>query len=522
MTNRLFLALACVLLAVRLPSLVQPMGADEGLYAYVGERILDGGFPYRDAWDQKPPAIHVAYAAMRAVWPNDAAVPGTDLLLAAVVAALLWQLGRALSTPGVGQGAALVFLLLSNPSFARLAGVSVRAQCETFIGAAVTGAFLILARSRHHQRSSAWELLPAGVLFGIAFAFKYNAAVYLLAGLVALFLWKRLTLAASVALGAGFAVPSLALLAWLAGGGALADMYGATIIYNLEYAGETYAGPLHAVIYLLTFPIRHARVDALWLVGGAGCAVLLLTSWRERERLVAVAWVAAACLSIAINGSRDLPQYFVQAGPALALAAAWGAGVVWTRRATVNIAMAVLVAIGVWRVNDFPTLVGNTMHDARYVSGSMNRSEHLARYGDISTRKYSALAIAELGDFMRSHSAAADTVYVFGFSCGAYVAADRESASRFFWSRPVIVGFQDGVPGYGVSGLLGDLNRRFPAIVALQARDWSPDVADSAEFFMGTPPLAEWLQRSYERVQGPEGFDVWVKRVEVKPVKMKQ
>ena len=56
MTNRLLLALACVLLAVRLPSLVQPMGADQGLYAYVGERILAGDLPYRDAWDQKPPA----------------------------------------------------------------------------------------------------------------------------------------------------------------------------------------------------------------------------------------------------------------------------------------------------------------------------------------------------------------------------------------------------------------------------------------------------------------------------------
>ena len=32
MTSRLFLALACVLVIVRLPSLVQPMGADQGLY----------------------------------------------------------------------------------------------------------------------------------------------------------------------------------------------------------------------------------------------------------------------------------------------------------------------------------------------------------------------------------------------------------------------------------------------------------------------------------------------------------
>jgi len=85
MTNRVLLALACVLLVVRLPSLVQPMGADQGLYAYVGERIRSGGMPYRNGWDQKPPAIHVTYAAMRAILPRDAAVPAADARMAQYV-----------------------------------------------------------------------------------------------------------------------------------------------------------------------------------------------------------------------------------------------------------------------------------------------------------------------------------------------------------------------------------------------------------------------------------------------------
>ena len=84
MHTRLFLALACVLVIVRLPSLVQPMGADQGLYAYVGERILDGDLPYRDAWDQKPPAIHFAYAALRAVWPTDGTAAAADLVIGPV------------------------------------------------------------------------------------------------------------------------------------------------------------------------------------------------------------------------------------------------------------------------------------------------------------------------------------------------------------------------------------------------------------------------------------------------------
>ena len=70
MHARLFLLIAGVLVLLRVPSLVQPMGADQGLYAYIGERILAGDLPYRDAWDQKPPTIHYTYAAMRAIWPD--------------------------------------------------------------------------------------------------------------------------------------------------------------------------------------------------------------------------------------------------------------------------------------------------------------------------------------------------------------------------------------------------------------------------------------------------------------------
>jgi hypothetical protein len=511
MTNRLLLALACVLLAVRLPSLVQPMGADQGLYAYVGEGVRSGELPYRDAWDQKPPAIHVTYGLMRAILPRDAAVPAADLLIAAVVAALLWRLGETLAGGTVGAWAAVVFLALSNPAFARLGGVSLRAQCETFIAAAVTGAFLCLARSRDDERSTR-NLLAAGALFGIAFTFKYNAAAYAVAGVVWLFIWKRAAPRTVAVLAGGFLLPIAAFAIWFAAGRALGDLYDATIVYNVRYSGETYQGPLHAIAYLVTFPIRHARVDALWLVGGGGCAVLLVASWWRRDGLIAVAWVAAACLSIAINGSRELPQYFVQAAPALALAAAWAGSRLRAPWRLVNVALIVMVMVAVWRVNDFTKLVDNTWHDARYAFGRMTRTDHLARYGDRSTRKYSALAMDELGTFLRSHSAPGDPVYVFGFSSGAYVSAERRSASRFFWSRPVIVGFNDGKPGYGVSGLLENLRNSSPAIVALQQRDWYPDVDDSAHFFMTTPALADWLRASYDRVTATEGFDVWIRR----------
>ena len=127
---------ACV--ALRIPSLQQPAGADQSLYAYIGERILHGEVPYRDNWDQKPPGIHATYAVLWQIWPDERVVPAADLVVAVSTALLLLALGRRLGPPGAGETAALVFLFLGDPAWGRLGGLRARAQCEVFIGLAAT------------------------------------------------------------------------------------------------------------------------------------------------------------------------------------------------------------------------------------------------------------------------------------------------------------------------------------------------------------------------------------------------
>ena len=162
-------------------------------------------------------------------------------------------------------------------------------------------------------------------------------------------------------------------------------------------------------------------------------------------------------------------------------------------------------------MNQFPKLVrADVLRRIVRCSDAWIRADYLSRYAD--DRKYSAAASAELAETVRARTQPLDRIYVFGFTCAAYVDANRASASRFFWSRPVIVDFKAGTSGYGVDGLLADLNQRSPALIALQRRDWAPDVTDSAEFFMSTPALASWLQSNYVPATGPAAFDVWVRR----------
>lgn len=529
MHTRLLLALIGALLVVRLPSLVQPMGPDQGLYAYVGERILHGELAYRDAWDQKPPGVHYVYAALRAVSSRDIIVPAADLIAAVLVAALLWGLGTRLGGPIAGGVSAAIFLLLSDPSFARYGGVRVRAQCETFIALAVTGAVAIAvgakgaggARGAGAQGAagakSALGLVAAGLLLGAAFALKYNAGLYVLVVLLALAVTSGVTLLDVCVVAAGVLVIPLALLVVFWRGGALNDLYLATIAYNVRYSGETYASRWDMARYLVSFPIRHARVDALWFVGGLGCLVLVIVGIRAgiRRRAVwlPVAWVGVACLSIAINGSRGLPQYFLQAAPALALAAGVAATLLLGPLPKIaRWVIVLLVAYGTWRVGDDPfrKLAGNIWHDTQYVAGRIDRRTHFARYGGArDVDKYSALDNMDIGAFLASKTTPDETVYVFGYSPGSYVYASRRSASRFFWSRPVILDFNREDPRYGVAGLRADLERSRPAYVVLQHHDWSPDVQDSGPFFLSQPSLGGWLRAGYHQVSVIDGFDAW-------------
>jgi hypothetical protein len=286
MHTRLLLALIGALLVVRLPSLV-PMGPDQGLYAYVGERILHGELAYRDAWDQKPPGVHCVDAALRSVSTRDIIGPAADLM----------------------------------------------AQCETFIGLAVAAGIVCVLGAKGAKGAGATGagdskgallLVAAGLLLGAAFALKDNAGLDVLVLLLALAVTSGVRLLDVCLIAAGALAIPLALLVVFWRGGALNDLYQATIAYNLLYSGETYASRWDMARYLVSFPIQHARVDALWFVGGLGCLVLVIAGIRagvrRRAAWLPVAWVGIACLSIAINGSRNLPQYFLQAAPALALA----------------------------------------------------------------------------------------------------------------------------------------------------------------------------------------------------------
>jgi hypothetical protein len=523
-----FWALFAACVALRVPSLQQPAGADQALYGYIGQRILHGEVPYRDAWDQKPPGIHATYAVLWAIWPDERVVPAADLAVAVATALLLLALGRRIGPPGTGEVAALVFLFLGDPAWGRLGGVRVRAQCEVFIGMVSAAGLLLWHRALADGTRRVQALgFAAGALFGAAFVYKYNAGAVLMAALAAALWWRRdapggwlarirALLPAGMALVSGFVTVVATMLAIFAFTGTFDALYDATIRYNVFYSGETYGSRVAMLGYLLRFPIERARVDGLWFVGGLGCAVVLLTALARRARagspdMTPVFWVAAGCLAVAVNGSRGLPQYFLQAAPGLALAFAVALSWVKPRlRMPWRLALAALLMVGLQRVVNVDKVGDYLAWDWSAWTGARTREAYLARFGARdSGDKYSALAVRELAQAITERVPPNETVLVLGFSPGALLQSERRSATRFFWSRPLIVGFNEGKPGYGVAGLLAELETHKPALVALQRRDWDPDTIDSFTWFSRQPRLVAWLGRDYQPAGELGNFVLW-------------
>lgn len=95
----LWLVLAVALVSAALPTLLYPMTRDQGIYAYIGDFMLHGGVPFRDAWELKPPAVYFTYAAAFVLFGrSELGVRLFDVLYvlvsAGAVGALAWEAFR--------------------------------------------------------------------------------------------------------------------------------------------------------------------------------------------------------------------------------------------------------------------------------------------------------------------------------------------------------------------------------------------------------------------------------------------
>jgi 4-amino-4-deoxy-L-arabinose transferase-like glycosyltransferase len=514
------LLLGITLLA--LPTLWYPFGPDQAIFATIGRTINQGGFPYADAWDQKPPAIYFLYAlALRLPGPMMARVRVFDLVWTLVTMVALYELARSMWN----VRAATVAALLYGAVYYTTQGWWYLAQPDGFIALPLVLA-LLLYRAAAGRR--AWAAcLGAGVLAGVAFQLRFT--VGLLLPLFALTdLWQRRDGPRAAArrlagLAAGFLAVQAVLVAYLAAGDAFREYVDATrFAAGYIQTGWPYA-PRDPTFYqflafvrgaFLSFALSHL-VLVLPALGAAFAAFALRPDASARQlTLMALAAFAGIALQ-----QKFFWYHWQLMLPLLALLAGRGwdelftlieARLGWSARgAAAKCALVTALLLATPALTDYAYAQWDDfLHRNESLSRRLQWDNQFGAYGEGT---FSYLADVQVADYLREHTTPQDTVYVWGYDPLIYLLSDRQSASRFIYALPMM---SHWAPARWRDEFLAEIDRNRPLYFIVQryegaARWITGQEEDTAAWAWKIRGLAGRLEHDYEEEIAIEDFTLY-------------
>ena len=299
-------------LILRSPSfLFDIVNIDEVHFGLLGRSILNGGLPYVDAIDIKPPLTYLAFTA-GGLFGGVSLLPvhllGVPWLVATCLvlreAARRWT-----GSEDAGWAAAWIALL------ANLCEVpSVSAELLMNLPLALA----LLCAVRAEEDRPRFDLL-CGICVGVASLFKHQAAM-LGVGLGIALLWRgrNKALRATLLLG-GFVLPWAATVAFYAAAGHLHEFNNWVFLRNLLYAEKSGAGP--ALGRFVHGTVLSLAIALLGWVLAVQETLRPSQSAREpiRTAVLISLWLTWVPVSL---GGRFYEHYYLQFAPPLALAAA--------------------------------------------------------------------------------------------------------------------------------------------------------------------------------------------------------
>jgi hypothetical protein len=156
------------------PTILLPLARDQGVFAYGGQVILDGGLPYRDFIDQKGPATHYTFALAIGLFGATALAVRLFFFLVMLVGS--WLAAAVADRLGGVEArlpAALAYVLVSLHAPRDAAWMS--AQVEDILLPLLLGVILLLGSPK--AAGSRARHFVAGLLLGLACLYKPTALV---------------------------------------------------------------------------------------------------------------------------------------------------------------------------------------------------------------------------------------------------------------------------------------------------------------------------------------------------------
>lgn len=460
-------------LALRRHAATLPLMSDEGEYTYQARLLENGGLPYRDAVNQKPPLVFFAYRAATTVFGWNERAPRK----AAYLISLLLILGMFLLTPEAWRAEAR---LAAPGLWAVLSTLPVGDFAFAFNTEALVCAFAVPAAWAALQKRPGWS----GLASGAAFMSKQTALPAALA-FAAFAVWDaqpRERRAAAARFAAGFVCVPALLFGYFAARGGLGAMFADAYEGNFHYAAAATSPQALALQLKFLFATLLPRFLPAAFVP-AGLAILGLAGLTARRRnrvgVLAAGWLGGAAVG-ASAGFLFFPHYFLPVVPPLALSAALG-----VERLKIRTLAAAALALAL--VLPPAAHARIYFHDApRVVARKLLHPNPL----------FEAKAV---GEWIRAHSDPDDRLYVFGSEPHVYVYAQRACATRHIFVYPLTL-FPKGMAV--VEDELAALADAPPAWIVLSEHEASTLISGAPGAALEEGILG-MLERSYEEVPGP-------------------
>ena len=479
-----FAALGIILLTVviRFPSLLHPQPIDsEAMYSVVANEIVDGGRPYIDAVERKPPLLFWTYAAVFRIAGkfNWKALHVVALVWTLCAMAGLYAIGNELFDSNTGLIAALFYTVFQpwwtwkNLSF----------DGEMLMNLPIIWAWTIaFRRSASPVRP---ELFPAGALLGAAFLLKQPAAIaavplgiYLL--LPSYRVSRNLTPTNSIiqatmlTLGFFAALGLVSIVLWKQG--IVHEAFYWTIAdHDLPHVFWQ-KGIVNTLIFLGTcLPLLFGAIMAcrdkseIW-------------TGKMAERTALLGLLAASAIGAAAGG-RFYPHYYVQLIPPLALLAASYYARLWSRT----------IQPPHWLLRPRVTYAWLAVTIIAF---------SIKHWTGLAPRRVPS----EAGRYLFTHSDPADRIFVWGQSPEIYLDAHRRPACRYITTFP-LTGYVFGgpIPGFDtrsriLPGAWNTLEQDFARHPPTYIVDVQPDPKSAQYPVKNFPILAKLLAERYQPV----------------------
>jgi 4-amino-4-deoxy-L-arabinose transferase-like glycosyltransferase len=408
------------------PFFHEPFISDEGFYASTAQSILDGGVPYRDAFDNKPPLIFGWYALSFLIFGQHLWAPRLLVsLVLALTTLLVYFEGRLIFSHRAGLLAAGGFALSIG-----LAEFETNANTEYFMLLPMVGALVAFTMGQRRGRLP-WYLL-AGFLSGLAIMTK-EVSLFSFALLLAFALvpalrerrWKTLLLGpgGALVLGCGTALLATALPFLVVG--AFGDFFDAVVRYAWQWSGNL---PLDdRISNALRAPLYLSLVAGPWVLASILGILFTIRDRPEGKTWLLVGWLLASAIGAASPG-RFYDHYYVQLLPAMGLLIPAGAYFLrkrW-RQQSVRAAAYLLLAVSLFFAVGFNANI--------YLQPSY-AARHEAKYPDHPRALWETQS-PDLAAYVRQRTDDDEYIYNLGFQSELYFYARRKSPTRFVFSRP--------------------------------------------------------------------------------------